>query len=370
MARSSVALVTGGAGFVGTNLADRLLNKGGQVRVLDNLSRAGAAENLAWLRGRHDGRLSVVVGDVRDRGMLRTVLPKVTTVFHLAGQVAVTSSLSDPELDFSVNAGGTLALLEEIRRMRRPPALLFTSTNKVYGPLGWLALRRESKRLTPVDPGLRENGLAETLPTDPSTPYGCSKAAADRYVLDYAHSFGLRTGVFRMSCIVGPRQHGTEDQGWVSHFVRRSLARSPLTVFGDGAQVRDLLHVSDLVDAMLRWEASADRIAGRAFNIGGGSPRALSVLELVDALSSLQRRQPDLAFSPERTGDQRWYVSDTTAFREETAWRPTISPLAALGELCREHRSSRRRAARSHGLGAAERRLANAPAIAASRDER
>jgi CDP-paratose 2-epimerase len=332
---SPITLVTGGAGFVGTNLADRLLGDGRNVRVLDSLLRGGARENLQWLRQRHGGRLSVVVGDVRDRAVLRDALPGVTGVFHLAAQVAVTSSVNNPELDFAVNAGGTLALLEEIRRQRRPPALLLTSTNKVYGPLAWLELQRVGKRLVPVDVRVRETGLGETLPLDPSTPYGCSKTAADRYVLAYADCFGLRTGVFRMSCVFGPRQRGTEDQGWISHFVRRSLAPRPITIYGEGLQVRDVLDVRDLVDAMLLWEERADRIAGKAFNIGGGPANALSLLELVDAISSLRGRRPDLAFSHERVGDQRWYVSNTGSFNDQTGWAPRISPLAALEELCR-----------------------------------
>jgi CDP-paratose 2-epimerase len=343
MARSPIALVTGGAGFVGANLANRLLSDGRHARVLDSLSRAGARDNLHWLGRQRDGRLSVVVGDVRDRTVLRDALSGVTTVFHLAAQVAVTSSLTDPELDFSVNAGGTIALLEEIRRQQRPPKILFTSTNKVYGPLSSLALQREGKRLEPLDAGLRKTGFSEALSIDPTTPYGWSKAAADWYALEYADSFGLATGVFRMSCIYGPRQRGTEDQGWISHFIRRSLAGRPITIFGDGMQVRDVLYVHDLVDAMLLWEDSAERVAGRAFNIGGGRPHALSLLELVDAISLLLGWQPNLAFATERTGDQRWYVSDTSAFREETGWAPTIAPWTALDELCRTPARSARR---------------------------
>ena len=264
------ALVTGGAGFVGTNLVSRLVEDGVDVVVLDNLSRRGVTDNLRWLRSTYGRRVRFEEGDVRARLALRRALAGVTEVYHLAAQVAVTTSLDDPVDDFSVNAEGTLNLLEEARLLAEPPFVLFTSTNKVYGSLPDLELERNGPRWEPVEPSIRERGLSEARPLDFCTPYGCSKGAADQYVLDYAKSYGIRSVVFRMSCIYGPHQHGNEDQGWVAHFAIRALAGRPITLYGDGAQVRDILFVEDLVEAMqLAYEGNG-RIAGRAFNMGGG----------------------------------------------------------------------------------------------------
>jgi CDP-paratose 2-epimerase len=211
--------------------------------------------------------------------------------------------------------------------------LLFTSTNKVYGALPDVAVARAGERWEPVDRELRARGVDERRPLDFCTPYGCSKGGADQYVLDYAKTFGLPTVVFRMSCIYGPHQHGTEDQGWVAHFLLRALAGEPVTVYGDGAQVRDVLHVTDLVDAMLRVHADADRLAGTAFNVGGGPGHTLSLLELLALIDALGGERPDASFAEERAGDQRWYVSDTTRLREATGWRALVDVEAGVGAL-------------------------------------
>jgi CDP-paratose 2-epimerase len=332
-------LITGGAGFIGTNLADRLLVAGQPVLVYDNLSRAGVEENLAWLRRKHGTACQVVVGDVRDPGPLRRVLERCCRVFHLAAQVAVTTSLDDPSHDFAVNAGGTLNLLEAIRASAHRPPLLFTSTNKVYGTLAQVALQEAEGRYAPADPILRRTGVGEDQPLDFHSPYGCSKGAADQYVLDYARVYGLRTVVFRMSCIYGPRQRGTEDQGWVAHFLLRVLAGAPLVIYGDGRQVRDTLYVDDLVEAMLLAQARIGSLSGRAFNVGGGPGNAVSLLELLRLMEQLEARRPDLRFAPWRPADQRYYVSCNDAFARETGWRPRVSVATGVARLHQELRA-------------------------------
>ena len=216
-------LVTGGAGFIGTNVADRLASQGKRVVILDNLSRAGVDQNALWLQQRHGRRIKFIVGDIRERADVRRALEGVEHVFHFAAQVAVTTSLEDPRTDFDINALGTLNLLEEIRAMRNPASIIYTSTNKVYGGLPDLELRPEQKRYTPVDRKIAAAGISEQRPLDFHTPYGCSKGAAEQYVVDFARTLGLKAVVFRMSCIYGPHQFGTEDQGWVAHFLIRAL---------------------------------------------------------------------------------------------------------------------------------------------------
>ena len=235
----------------------------------------------------------------------------------------MTTSLDEPFADFRTNVHGTLALLEELRRLDEPPFLLFTSTNKVYGALPDLELRRRGTRWEPVDPAIRANGLSETRPLDFCTPYGCSKGAADQYVLDYAKSYGLATVVFRMSCIYGPHQHGNEDQGWVAHFALRALEGRPITLYGDGAQVRDILYVDDLVDAMQLAREHAGTLAGKAFNMGGGAANAVSLLQVVERLRALGS-PVEVTFAEERPGDQRYYVADTGRFAAETGWSPLV----------------------------------------------
>jgi CDP-paratose 2-epimerase len=326
-------LVTGGAGFIGTNLAHALLSAGERVRIVDNLSRPGVERNLRFLRDTHGDRLDFRELDVCDRPRLREALGGVGFVFHLAAQVAVTTSLDDPLADFETNLAGTVRLLEELRRLPSPPGILFTSTNKVYGSLEDVALARAYDSWLPVDDELRERGVSERRPLQFRTPYGCSKGAADQYVLDWAKSYGLPACVFRMSCIYGPHQHGNEDQGWVAHFLLRTLADEPLTIYGDGAQVRDVLHVADLVRAFLLVREGIDTVTGRAFNVGGGPDSTLSLLELVDLLEELHGARPRLRFAAERPGDQRWYVSDTSLLQTATGWSPRIGPVEGVGSL-------------------------------------
>ena len=326
-------LITGGAGFIGTNLADRLLSDGRRVALYDNLSRPGAERNLQWLAQRHGDRVRLHLADTRNDLALREALGGVTTVFHLGAQVAVTTSLTDPLHDFDVNSRGTLNLLEEIRRLDNPPGLLFTSTNKVYGALDDLQLQLAGQRYEPADPALRGRGISEQRKLDFHSPYGCSKGAADQYVLDYARTYGLPAVVFRMSCIYGPRQRGNEDQGWVAHFLLRALKNEPLTIYGDGCQVRDILFVEDLVAAFLQAEQHLDRLSGQAFNIGGGAANTISLLELIDRMADLLGQRPLLRYGEWRPGDQRYYVSDTRKFREATGWRPRVNVAVGLRRL-------------------------------------
>jgi CDP-paratose 2-epimerase len=319
------ALITGGAGFVGANLAARLLSDGRAVTIYDNLSRPGVERNLNWLRETFGDALQVRIGDTRDAHSLREAVNAAGQVFHFAAQVAVTSSLTDPLADFEVNLRGTFNLLEAIRTARHPPSLVFTSTNKVYGALADVELETTPTRYQPRYSHLRDTGISERRPLDFHSPYGCSKGGADQYVLDYARSFGLNTVVLRMSCIYGPHQFGTEDQGWVAHFLIRALQRRAITVYGDGRQVRDILYVDDLVEAFLAAQAHMPELRGRAFNIGGGPQHTLSLLELLARIEHLQGHPARVAHAPWRVGDQRYYVSDTRAFQAATGWRARVS---------------------------------------------
>jgi CDP-paratose 2-epimerase len=318
-------LITGGAGFIGSNLAHRLLAMGRRVRILDNLSRPGVEQNLQWLRQQHGALLEFERADVRDAAAVGQACAGVGQVFHFAAQVAVTTSLEQPQEDFAINALGTLNVLEAARARPVPPAVLLTSTNKVYGGLEDLALSVQGQRYLPVDAGVAARGIGESRPLAFHSPYGCSKGTADQYVADYARSYGLTTLVFRMSCIYGPRQFGTEDQGWVAHFILRALRGERITLYGDGMQVRDVLFIDDLVEAFLLAEQHAPRLSGRAFNMGGGPANTISLLDLLDRIGQLHGQRPDVGLAGWRTGDQRYYVSDTGAFQRETGWQARVA---------------------------------------------
>ncbi|WP_224370674.1 NAD-dependent epimerase/dehydratase family protein [Hyalangium versicolor] len=322
--KSGLIVITGGAGFIGSNVASNYLAEGRRVLVFDNLSRPGVEKNLRWLQERYGDRLQVEPGDVRDfRGVLQAVRD-ADEVFHFAAQVAVTTSLDNPLQDFEVNARGTLNVLEALRTSNPEASLVFTSTNKVYGGLRGQRFVAEGRRYQPLDMGTRAEGISEQCPLDFESPYGCSKGTADQYVLDYARSVGLRATVFRMSCIYGPRQFGTEDQGWVAHFLIQTLKRQPITLYGDGMQVRDILFVEDLVRAFRAAQSRMDKVSGQAFNIGGGPSRTVSLLELLDLIEELTGQRPEVSFEQWRTGDQRYYVSDTRKFQAATGWAPRV----------------------------------------------
>jgi CDP-paratose 2-epimerase len=316
-------VIFGGAGFIGTNLADRVARTGQRVRIFDNLSRTTSALNAAWLQRTHRGRVELIEGDVRDAAAVKAAVSDAKAVVHFAAQVAVTTSLTDPRHDFDVNLAGTFNVLEALRGRDIP--LVFASTNKVYGALAGVELREAATRWEPASELVRKTGIAESAPLQFASPYGCSKGAADQYVLDHADCYGMPNVVFRMSCIYGPHQFGNEDQGWVSHFLITALAGDPLIIYGDGKQVRDVLYVDDVVDAYLAAVESAGKLGGRAFNLGGSPRNTVSLLELVDALEGICGERPDVRFEAARHGDQRFYVSDTHAFEGATGWIPRTS---------------------------------------------
>ncbi|HWE00829.1 MAG TPA: NAD-dependent epimerase/dehydratase family protein [Tepidisphaeraceae bacterium] len=331
--RDKPVLITGGCGFIGSNLAHRVLSSGRPVLLFDNLSRPGVEKNLAWLHKTHGDLMRIEAADVQDPHVLRRAVSRASQVFHFAAQVAVTTSLINAVQDFEVNARGTLNLLEAMRAQDDPPPLVFTSTNKVYGGLPDVKLRLLDGRYQPEDRSIRDNGISEARPLDFHSPYGCSKGAADQYVIDYARTFGLPAVVFRMSCIYGPHQLGNEDQGWVAHFLIRALKGEPITLYGDGKQVRDILYVDDLVDAFLLAQAEMPRVAGQAFNIGGGPENTISLLDLLDFIEKVHGRRPELRTGAWRPGDQRYYVSDTGKMRATTGWSPKVSARAGIRHL-------------------------------------
>ncbi len=322
---SRAVLITGGAGFIGSNLAERLLSSPKtHVRIFDNLSRGSVDHNLAWLRTLpHRDRLEFVQGDVRNALEVHHAASDRDEIYHLAAQVAVTTSVNEPRSDFDVNALGTLNVLEAARCSGRAPFVLFTSTNKVYGSLYGVPAVVDGTRYKAVDPAFV--GVAESEPLDFHSPYGCSKGAADQYVRDYARIYDLPTVVFRMSCIAGPRQFGNEDQGWVAHFLYSVLRGAPITIYGDGYQVRDVLHVHDLVDAMEAAHIAQDRTAGQIYNLGGGLDRAVSVVEMLKAIAQETGRKPELRYSAVRPGDQPLYIASTAKLTKHTGWKANHS---------------------------------------------
>jgi CDP-paratose 2-epimerase len=328
-------LITGGAGFIGTNLAHRLLLQGRRVVVLDDLSRAGAKENLACLMREHRGLLAFARADIRDAQAVANAIADAGAVFHLAAQVAVAASFADPRRDFDINVGGTVNVLEAIRQRPCRPPLIFTSTSKIYGALGGLSWCALGSRYEPEDGHCRRFGIGESRPLEPHTPHGCSKSAADQYVLDYARSFNLPALCFRLGDVYGPHQCGMQDHGFVAHFLSRAVDGLPLTIYGDGKQVRDLLFIDDLVDALLLAWHSAYRLRGRAFNIGGGPENAVSLLELLDAIEEIHGARPELELGDWRPGDQRYYVSDIRAFKEASGWSPQVGVDDGLQRLHR-----------------------------------
>ena len=326
-------LITGGCGFVGSNIASRLIEQGKKVILLDNLSRVGSSENLKWLQTL--GAPEFIRADTADSSVLFQAVSRSRPdiVFHLAGQVAMTTSVSDPFGDFRTNVLGTMNLLEALRLHSPESALLYSSSNKVYGSLAGVSLTEGAMRYDAPD---HPNGVDECAPLDFRTPYGCSKGAADQYVLEYARTYGLRTAVFRHSTIYGGRQHSTYDQGWVGWFCQRALIQKkepsydPFTISGNGKQVRDLLNVDDAVRCYLQAARQIDQIKGEAFNIGGGSANSCSLLELfglLEAMLGINLRFSQLDWRHE---DQRFFVADNSKIRAATGWVPQVSREAGV----------------------------------------
>ncbi|MEI6321699.1 MAG: NAD-dependent epimerase/dehydratase family protein [bacterium] len=329
-------LITGGCGFVGSNIAARLLNQGQKVVLFDNLSRTGSQDNLTWLQS--FGEPFFYQGDTSDdvhiSQVIKTEKPEV--IFHLAGQVAMTTSVANPMRDFKTNVEGSVNLLEAVRFHSPDTVLLYSSSNKVYGALAGVRLvERELRYEAPDFP----EGIAEDAPLDFRTPYGCSKGAADQYFLEYARTYGLKTAVFRHSTIYGGRQHSTYDQGWVGWFCRQALdqqknpATSPFTISGDGKQVRDLLYVDDAVECYLAAAEKIDKIAGQPFNIGGGAENSSSLLELFDLLERKLGIRLNYVRREWRHEDQRFFVADNARMRSSTGWSPIVSREAGVARI-------------------------------------
>jgi len=345
-------LITGGAGFIGINLAERLLRKGEEVLILDNLSRRNTEKNLDWLKTKYGNsvptrgtRYQFIKDDVRNYNCLSKIVPTVDVVYHLAGQVAVTTSVANPRADFEANLLGTFNVLEAARNADIPPVIVYSSTNKVYGMLEYIPIIDTEGRYeySTLPYGINESQRLEFL-----SPYGCSKGAAEQYVSDYAKIYGLRTIVFRQSCIYGKQQFGTEDQGWVAHFVISAMRHRRITIFGNGKQTRDILYIDDLLAAYELAINTIDITRGNTYNIGGGPSNTISLLELIQYLEEKLAIQVKYSFEDARPGDQKIYVSDIRKAQAEFGWQPRISWEQGLRELINWVSDNKRLLGNSH----------------------
>ncbi len=341
-------LVTGGAGFIGSHAAEFYARKGDDVEVIDNLSRAELLRkdfafplsNWDYLRENYP-KIKLTIGDVRSYEELKASCREKDVVLHIAAQVAVTSSITDPRTDFETNAIGTFNVLDAARQ--NDATVVFTSTNKVYGEnVNRIPVIQKEKRYEFADPTYK-NGISEEFSTDLTghSPYGCSKLSADAYVQDYAHTYGMKTGVFRMSCIYGERQHGVEDQGWVAWFIMAALAGKPLTIFGNGKQVRDVLHVSDLIEVFNKFVGS--NLKNDVFNIGGGPQNTLSLIELLDLLNNETKAKIRLKYADWRKADQKVYISNIDKAKKVLRWSPKVNPNEGIKRLIKWFTGNKRK---------------------------
>lgn len=324
-------LITGGAGFIGVNAARHFLARGWGVTLLDNFSRRGTELNVRTLRSEFGDRVKVIRGDVRSRKTTETIVEEHDVVLHLAAQVAVTSSVVEPWGDFKANTMGTLRVLDAVRLSKRKPIFLFASTNKVYGSLENIPIVEATQRYTFADSALK--GVTEAQQLDFHSPYGCSKGAADQYVRDYARLYGLKTVVFRQSCIYGPYQFGVEDQGWVAWFLVAALLKRPIQVYGNGKQVRDLLHVSDLLRAYELAIEHIDTVTGQVYNVGGGFENTFSLLEFLSFMEHDLHLPVPYSFAEVRPGDQPLFISDNTRISRDLGWSANVSLHKGVTEL-------------------------------------
>ena len=326
-------LVTGGCGFIGANWMDRLLSRGERAVAFDNLSRRGAVKNAEWLRAKHGGKFELICADIRDAPALADAARDADAIYHLAAQVAVTTSVTDPRNDFEINALGTFNALEAARASGRNPIFVFASTNKVYGEMDDVPVVERAAR---YEFGDLSGGVSEVQPLDFHSPYGCSKGAADQYVRDYYRIYGLRTVVFRQSAIYGYRQFGEEDQGWLAWFIIAAVMGKPITIYGDGKQVRDMLFIDDLLDAYATAGARIDKVAGQVYNIGGGPRNTISVwTEFGPMLEKLHGRQIPVGYGDWRPGDQKVCVYDISKAKRELDWEPKVDVKAGVEKLYR-----------------------------------
>lgn len=329
-------LITGGCGFLGSNLAVTLLKKNEEIVLLDNLSRFGSAENLAWLKKK--GEFNFFHGDIRNREYLENIIkseqPKL--IYHLAGQVTMTNSIDNPRNDFEINALGSFNLLEAVRQFSPDSAIIYSSTNKVYGDLAWVRYAEMEKRYVAVD---YQHGFPETIPLDFRSPYGNSKGCADQYMLDYFRIFGIRTVVFRHSSMYGARQFATFDQGWIGWFCQKAIAEKkakgqvPFTISGNGKQVRDVLYADDLVELYLQAGNNIEKIKGQVFNIGGRMENSLSILELFDILEQEFKIKLNYLKLAPRVSDQKVFVANTEKIANLLGWQPRVDKLRGVKEM-------------------------------------
>ncbi|MBN2518222.1 MAG: GDP-mannose 4,6-dehydratase [Candidatus Altiarchaeota archaeon] len=322
-------LITGGAGFIGSNLANYFSSRGEEVVIYDNLSRKGAGRNVEWLKENHP-KIKLIKADTRDYPSLAKAAGNADAIYHTAAQVAVTTSVTNPRDDFETNALGTFNVLEAARNAKTDPVVIFTSTNKVYGGMDDVKVLEKKSR---YDYENLPHGCSESQQLDFHSPYGCSKGAADQYTRDYARIYGLKTVVFRMSCIYGLRQFGTEDQGWVAFFTLASVFNRPLNIYGDGKQIRDILFIDDLVNAFDLATKNINKTKGRIYNMGGGPENTISLLELLDYLKQISGRGIKTNFSDWRPGDQKVYYSDIRKAGEELGWEPRVSKKDGIKRL-------------------------------------
>lgn len=325
--------ISGGAGFIGSNLANYHLNKKDYVLVYDNLSRKGTEVNLKWLKSHKNKKyFKFIKGDIRNLKNLKGVVKKFDVIYHMAAQVAVTTSMTDPISDFEINALGTFNMLEAFRLGSEKATFIYASTNKVYGGLDDIKCKIVGKRyqITSKD---YKNGISEDRILDFHSPYGCSKGAGDQYVRDYGRVFGLNTVVFRQSCICGVRQFGNEDQGWVMHFVKTLMNNEKLSIYGNGKQIRDILYVDDLINAYQLAIAKPEISRGQIYNIGGGMDNAISLIELIDMLKMKLKINPGISYSDWREGDQKFYVSNNKKLEKQLAWRPENNKKQSVEKL-------------------------------------
>ncbi|NOT47441.1 MAG: NAD-dependent epimerase/dehydratase family protein [Acidobacteria bacterium] len=324
-------LITGGAGFIGINLADHYLTQKKHVTIFDNFSRAGTESNVDWLAKRHSDGLRVFRGDVRWPGEeFQELVEESEVLVHLAAQVAVTTSVTDPAEDFEINARGTFNVMEAVRTSFSKPIVLYSSTNKVYGKMDDLSVTERDGRYSYSN---LHTGIPVSRPLEFYSPYGCSKGCGDQYVQDYARIYGLNTVVFRQSCIYGPHQFGIEDQGWVAWFAIRAMQGLPFTIYGDGKQVRDVLYIDDLIRAYDLAIEHIEKTSGRAYNIGGGPQNTLSLLEFVALLEEQFGKRLEFDFEDWRPGDQLVYVSDLRQAAEDFGWMPEVSSIEGVANL-------------------------------------
>lgn len=323
-------LITGGCGFIGSNAARYFSRRGHTVHVFDNLSREGAEVNRSWLTERFG--VDFTEGDVRNEEHVEKLVREtdIDVIIHLASQVAVTTSVENPRHDFAVNAGGTFNVLDAVRRQDRDIIVLNASTNKVYGTLQGREVEERERRYEFAED---IDGIDETQPLDFHSPYGCSKGAADQYVEDYYKIYDVPTVNFRQSCIYGPRQFGMEAQGWIAWFTIAHLTNQPITIYGNGKQVRDVLYIDDLIECYHRAIQNIDTIAGESFNVGGGREYSVSLLEFMDVLGDVSGEAVSFDYDEWRPGDQRVYISDTSRIEQATGWTPETSVGAGIDQI-------------------------------------